>query len=72
MKDQAPDPRPDRESAFGKTVGVRPTVRLITDPALAGVTGRYFDRFTDTAAHEQAYDPRARARLGALTRELLA
>ncbi|MEU6926946.1 SDR family NAD(P)-dependent oxidoreductase [Streptomyces sp. NPDC046631] len=52
--------------------GVRPAVRLITDPALAGVTGRYFDRFTDTAAHEQAYDPRARARLGALTRELLA
>ncbi|MEU9320916.1 SDR family NAD(P)-dependent oxidoreductase [Streptomyces sp. NPDC048295] len=52
--------------------GVRPTVRLITDPALSGVTGRYFDRFTDTAAHEQAYDPRARARLRALTRELLA
>ncbi|MEV5199406.1 SDR family NAD(P)-dependent oxidoreductase [Streptomyces sp. NPDC053720] len=52
--------------------GVRPTVRLITDPALAEVTGRYFDRFTDTPAHEQAYDPRARARLAALTRELLA
>ncbi|WP_406157533.1 SDR family NAD(P)-dependent oxidoreductase [Streptomyces sp. NBC_01005] len=52
--------------------GVRPTVRLITDPALADVTGRYFDRFTDTPAHEQAYDPRARARLAALTRELLA
>lgn len=52
--------------------GVRPTVRLITDPALAEVTGRYFDRFTDTAAHEQAYDPRARERLAALTRDLLA
>lgn len=52
--------------------GVRPTVRLITDPALSDVTGRYFDRFTDTAAHEQAYDAQARARLGALTRELLA
>ncbi|MEU9463957.1 SDR family NAD(P)-dependent oxidoreductase [Streptomyces sp. NPDC058322] len=52
--------------------GVRPTVRLITDPALADVTGRYFDRFTDTPAHEQAYDPQARARLAALTRELLA
>lgn len=52
--------------------GVRPTVRLITDPALSGVTGRYFDRFTDTPAHEQAYDPRARARLASLTRELLA
>ncbi|MCM2410660.1 SDR family NAD(P)-dependent oxidoreductase [Streptomyces sp. RKAG290] len=52
--------------------GVRPTVRLITDPALADVTGRYFDRFTDAAAHEQAYDPQARRRLAALTRELLA
>jgi NAD(P)-dependent dehydrogenase (short-subunit alcohol dehydrogenase family) len=52
--------------------GVRPTVRLITDPALSDVTGRYFDRFTDTAAHDQAYAPRARARLRALTRELLA
>ncbi|MEU2127894.1 SDR family NAD(P)-dependent oxidoreductase [Streptomyces sp. NPDC018352] len=52
--------------------GVRPTVRLITDPALSGVTGRYFDRFTDAPAHEQAYDPRARARLASLTRELLA
>ncbi|MFG3530501.1 SDR family NAD(P)-dependent oxidoreductase [Streptomyces sp. NPDC047917] len=52
--------------------GVRPTVRLITDPALARVTGRYFDRFTEAPAHEQAYDPQARARLAALTRELLA
>ncbi|WP_393062481.1 SDR family NAD(P)-dependent oxidoreductase [Streptomyces sp. LN549] len=52
--------------------GVRPTVRLITDPALAKVSGRYFDRFTETAAHEQAYDPRARERLAALTRTLLA
>ncbi|WP_327707925.1 SDR family NAD(P)-dependent oxidoreductase [Streptomyces sp. NBC_00464] len=51
--------------------GVRPTVRLITDPALAGVSGRYYDRFTDAAAHDQAYDPQARRRLAALTRELL-
>ncbi|MFD0026105.1 SDR family NAD(P)-dependent oxidoreductase [Streptomyces sp. NPDC058382] len=51
--------------------GVRPTARLITDPALAEVNGRYFDRFTDTAAHEQAYDQKARERLAALTRELL-
>ncbi|MFD8688189.1 SDR family NAD(P)-dependent oxidoreductase [Streptomyces sp. NPDC059651] len=52
--------------------GVRPTVRLITDPALAEVSGRYFDRFTETTAHEQAYDPRARERLAALTGALLA
>lgn len=52
--------------------GVRPTVRLITDPALAEVSGRCFDRFTEASAHEQAYDPRARERLAALTRALLA
>ncbi|MEU1351298.1 SDR family NAD(P)-dependent oxidoreductase [Streptomyces sp. NPDC005775] len=52
--------------------GVRPAVRLITDPALTEVTGRYFDRFTEASAHEQAYDPQARERLAALTRTLLA
>ncbi|WP_432167746.1 SDR family NAD(P)-dependent oxidoreductase [Streptomyces sp. bgisy031] len=50
--------------------GVRPTVRLITDPELASTTGRYFDRFTDARAHEQAYDKEARRRLMALTDEL--
>jgi NAD(P)-dependent dehydrogenase (short-subunit alcohol dehydrogenase family) len=52
--------------------GVRPTVRLLLDPDLATVTGRYFDRFTDARAHDQAYDPEARARLMRLTDELLA
>ncbi|MGI5359637.1 SDR family NAD(P)-dependent oxidoreductase [Streptomyces sp. CA-252508] len=52
--------------------GVRPTVRLLLDPDLASVTGRYFDRFTDARAHDQAYDPEARARLVRLTDELLA
>ncbi|WP_128983873.1 SDR family NAD(P)-dependent oxidoreductase [Streptomyces roseicoloratus] len=51
--------------------GVRPTVRLLLDPALAGTTGRYFDRFTDTRAHEQAYDTDARARLMELTDRLI-
>ncbi|MFF1260354.1 SDR family NAD(P)-dependent oxidoreductase [Streptomyces sp. NPDC058321] len=50
--------------------GVRPTVRLITDPELGSTTGRYFDRFTDARAHEQAYDKEARRRLMALTDEL--
>ncbi|MFE2086584.1 hypothetical protein [Streptomyces sp. NPDC059460] len=45
---------------------------LITDPALATAIGRYFDRFSDTRAHEQAYDPAARARLDAVTRTLIA
>ncbi|MGW7465446.1 SDR family NAD(P)-dependent oxidoreductase [Streptomyces xantholiticus] len=51
--------------------GVRPTVRLLTDPELAAVTGRYFDRLTDARAHEQAYDTGARARLMELTRALV-
>lgn len=51
----------------GVEEGVRPTVRLVVDPGLAGVTGRYFDRFTDARAHERAYDPEARRRLMALT-----
>ncbi|KAB1977774.1 SDR family NAD(P)-dependent oxidoreductase [Streptomyces triticiradicis] len=57
---------------IGIDEGVRPTVRLITDPALQTVTGRYFDQFTDSPAHGQAYDTTARARLAALTRDLLA
>ncbi|MFE9423784.1 SDR family NAD(P)-dependent oxidoreductase [Kitasatospora sp. NPDC006697] len=56
----------------GVEEGVRPTVRLLTDPALAGVTGRYFDRFTETRAHDWAYDPAARAGLAALTERLVA
>ncbi|MFF6779143.1 SDR family NAD(P)-dependent oxidoreductase [Streptomyces sp. NPDC012637] len=51
--------------------GVRPTVRLLLDPGLAGTTGRYFDRFTDSRAHEQAYDTEARARLMELTERLV-
>ncbi|MFD5323341.1 SDR family NAD(P)-dependent oxidoreductase [Streptomyces sp. NPDC127092] len=55
----------------GTEEGVRPTVRLLLDPALAGTTGRYFDRFTETRAHEQAYDTDARARLMELTDRLV-
>ena len=52
--------------------GVLPTLRLVADPALDGVTGRYFDRFDDARAHEQAYDQEARRRLTVATRALLA
>ncbi|MGP3925525.1 SDR family NAD(P)-dependent oxidoreductase [Streptomyces sp. 8N616] len=50
--------------------GVRPVIRLITDPSLETVTGRYFDRFTDSRANAQAYDAPARARLADLTEKL--
>ncbi|MET9954085.1 SDR family NAD(P)-dependent oxidoreductase [Streptomyces sp. NPDC006339] len=51
--------------------GVRPTVRLLLDPGPATVTGRYFDRFTEARAHEQAYDPEARKRLMEITHRLI-
>ena len=50
--------------------GVRNTVRLIADPALADVSGRYFNRNQEARAHRQAYDATARARLGELSRDL--
>jgi NAD(P)-dependent dehydrogenase (short-subunit alcohol dehydrogenase family) len=50
--------------------GVRSTLRLITDPALEKVTGRYFDRAREAHALPQAYDDRARARLRATAEQL--
>ncbi|WP_338598622.1 SDR family NAD(P)-dependent oxidoreductase [Saccharopolyspora sp. SCSIO 74807] len=50
--------------------GVRATRRLAVDGELAGVTGRYFDRTSESRAHEQAYDPRARAALWERSLEL--
>jgi NAD(P)-dependent dehydrogenase (short-subunit alcohol dehydrogenase family) len=46
------------------------TLRLILDPALEGVTGRYFDGMDETAADPQAYDEDARRRLWDLSRRL--
>jgi NAD(P)-dependent dehydrogenase (short-subunit alcohol dehydrogenase family) len=43
--------------------GVLPTLRLIADSALRDVTGRYFFRFDEARAHEQAYDLPTRAML---------
>ena len=50
--------------------GVRNTVRLIADPGLADVSGRYFDRDRQARASRQAYDVVARNRLRELSREL--
>jgi len=50
--------------------GVAATVRLAVDPALEGVTGRFYDREAEAAAHPQAYDPEARRRLWELSRRL--
>jgi NAD(P)-dependent dehydrogenase (short-subunit alcohol dehydrogenase family) len=43
--------------------GVRAVLRLVGDPELDGVSGRFFDGTRESAAHAQAYDPDARRRL---------
>jgi NAD(P)-dependent dehydrogenase (short-subunit alcohol dehydrogenase family) len=50
--------------------GVEATTRLIDDPELEGVSGRYFDGVTESAPHPQAWDADARRRLRQLSEEL--
>ncbi|WP_406317293.1 SDR family NAD(P)-dependent oxidoreductase [Streptosporangium sp. NBC_01639] len=50
--------------------GVTHTARLVTDPALAEVTGTYFNRARPAHAHHQAYDTAARTRLREISRHL--
>jgi NAD(P)-dependent dehydrogenase (short-subunit alcohol dehydrogenase family) len=51
--------------------GVRATLRLVTDPELDGVSGRYFDGERESAAQPQAYEPEARRRLRELSERLV-
>ena len=46
------------------------TLRLIVDPELDGVTGRYFDGTRDAAPNPQALNPEARRRLRELSERL--
>ncbi len=50
--------------------GAMATRRLVIDPEVAGVTGRFFDRQRDARAHESAYDPQVRRRLWQLSLDL--
>jgi NAD(P)-dependent dehydrogenase (short-subunit alcohol dehydrogenase family) len=50
--------------------GLQATLRLVVDPALEGVTGRYFDREHEARALDQAYDVDFRKRLRELTESL--
>ena len=58
--------------ASSLTDGVRATVRLIADPDLDGVTGRYYDGESEARAHPQAYEVEARRRLRELSERLTA
>jgi NAD(P)-dependent dehydrogenase (short-subunit alcohol dehydrogenase family) len=50
--------------------GVRATLRLVSDPELDGVTGRYFNGLRPAEPHPQAHDIEARRRLHVLSDEL--
>jgi NAD(P)-dependent dehydrogenase (short-subunit alcohol dehydrogenase family) len=50
--------------------GTEATLRLIDDPALDGVTGRYFNGTREARAYPQAYDEDARRRLRELSERL--
>jgi NAD(P)-dependent dehydrogenase (short-subunit alcohol dehydrogenase family) len=52
--------------------GARATERLIADPELAGVTGRYFNGLREGRVDPQAHDPEARERLWELSERLVA
>jgi NAD(P)-dependent dehydrogenase (short-subunit alcohol dehydrogenase family) len=51
--------------------GIESTMRLIADPALDGVSGRFFDRLEEGRVDAQAYDEDARRRLRELSEELV-
>jgi hypothetical protein len=50
--------------------GLEATWRLVADPALAGVSGRYFDGTREARPDPQALDPEARRRLRELSERL--
>jgi NAD(P)-dependent dehydrogenase (short-subunit alcohol dehydrogenase family) len=50
--------------------GVHSAERLVSDPALAGVTGKFFDHIREATADAQAYDPAAQARLRTVSLQL--
>lgn len=50
--------------------GVAATVRLVADPALEGITGRFYDGQRESRANPQAYDADARRQLRALSSQL--
>jgi len=60
----------ERSSVDTLEEGVHSTERLAIDPALAGVTGRFFDHTSEVTANAQAYDAAARAQLWTVSEQL--
>jgi NAD(P)-dependent dehydrogenase (short-subunit alcohol dehydrogenase family) len=50
--------------------GEAATRRLVSDPSLAGSSGRFYDRTEEARANAAAYDPQTRSRLWQLSLEL--
>jgi NAD(P)-dependent dehydrogenase (short-subunit alcohol dehydrogenase family) len=59
------------ESLDSLELGTRAVVRLAVEAELEGVSGAFFDRLEEAAAHPQAYDRQARAELRRLSEELV-
>lgn len=60
----------ERSSVDTLEDGVDSAEWLVSDPALAGVTGRFFDHTHEATADAQAYDTGARARLWTVSEQL--
>jgi NAD(P)-dependent dehydrogenase (short-subunit alcohol dehydrogenase family) len=52
--------------------GLEATMRLVADPALDGVSGKYFDGLREAKANSQAYDLEVRRELAKVTEGLIA
>lgn len=52
--------------------GLEATMQLVVDPALDGVTGKYFDGLREAKANSQAYDLEVRRELAQVTEGLIA
>jgi NAD(P)-dependent dehydrogenase (short-subunit alcohol dehydrogenase family) len=59
-----------REPTSSVEEGVEAVVRLVFEPELEGVTGRYFDGTEESEANPQAYDEEARQQLWDLSERL--
>lgn len=60
----------ERSSLDTLEEGVHSMERIVSDPALAGVTGKFFDHTREATANAQAYDAAARAQLWTVSEQL--